>query len=348
MFTHASVDLTSAQAAIAIAHLRSLARSQAPEFKSEQLLRPQNRDALLWLIGPQGPLRGHALTYLVDKDYFVVGKVIDLLVEEVAHAAGRDLYADGKARELAWMLHREGRRALGATDWATLLTAFNSLMRIKQRKGVKATVDDFFNVVDGVRLKSTRRAVEAVLTVVWQARPHAEQFQGRLLDSDVIPALDPLMAALPVTVGTWAARTGRPVRVVHDTQAALTEGRVKVLIRSLARPHPDFARFVAPVRLLAVEQVDSRIDPRVQVADLLAGASRIIATDALTGTADPELCEALRHLIGVESLWSDDQSWHALTGQEAVGGETTPHAQRRHRSASTVGGRPIGVRTLEP
>ena len=131
VFVHASVDFTVAEAVSIVAEVRRLAPSQAPEYKSDQLMSRAGREALAWLLSPNGPLTGRAHAYLVDKDYFV-GKVVDLLVEEVAHAADVDLYADGHARALAWTLHRQGARALGVAEWSLLLGAFNSLMRAKQ------------------------------------------------------------------------------------------------------------------------------------------------------------------------------------------------------------------------
>lgn len=144
VFAHGSVNLDLSSAEAVISELRRRAPSQSVEYKSEQILRPNRRDVLLWLLGPDGPLSGHAHAYLIEKEYFAVGKVIDLLVEEVTHSAGIDLYVNGKAREFASIMYRNGRRALGESAWSELLESFNSLMRAKQRRGIKTTVDDFF------------------------------------------------------------------------------------------------------------------------------------------------------------------------------------------------------------
>lgn len=69
---------------------------------------------------------------------------------------------------------------------------------------------------------------------------------------------------------------------------------------------------------MAIEQVDSKDDPRVQVADLLAGASRQIASNALVGEPDDRIV-LLRPFVDRNSLWADDTSWTALTGYGAVG-----------------------------
>lgn len=318
LFVHASTDLTAVEAQAVMEQARRLAPTQATELKAEHLLgRP---GAVDWLLSASGPLDGRAAAYLVDKQYFVVGKVIDLLVEEVTHAAGVDLYAGGRARQMAWALHRNGPRAFPAADWNGLLAAFNSLMRAKQRKGAKTTVDEFFAQVDRLRLISRRRDVTEVLDVVWTARPRAESFQELLADApDYPPALDPLIPALAQTARAWSRRTGRPVRLVHDQQAVLTPPRVAALIDLLRAPHPDLAKYAPRVRVTAIDQVDSKEDPRVQVADLLAGTARHLATAALLGKAEPPGQDRLRRFTDPDSLWSHDPSWAILTGRPAVG-----------------------------
>jgi hypothetical protein len=93
---------------------------------------------------------------------------------------------------------------------------------------------------------------------------------ARLLDEDraIPPPLEPLVPALAETVLFWSAG-GRPVCVVHDEQSALTRGRVARLGAFLAG-----AVSPAPAPLRSFVQVDSKDDPRVQAADLLAGIAR--------------------------------------------------------------------------
>jgi len=79
---------------------------------------------------------------------------------------------------------------------------------------------------------------------------------ARLIDEDPAypPPLEPLVPALAKTLLFWSGGA-RSVSVVHDEQSALAE-----------------AVSPAPPPLRSLVQVDSRDDPRVQVADLLAGS----------------------------------------------------------------------------
>ena len=80
--------------------------------------------------------------------------------------------------------------------------------------------------------------------------------------------------------------------MVHDEQSALTWYRVDRLRTFLAE-------YAQPSPLLGFTQVDSKADPPVQVADLLAGVVR-----HLTTRPAPELTELLApYLDGQPTGW---------------------------------------------
>lgn len=107
--------------------------------------------------------------------------------------------------------------------------------------------------------------------------------------------LDPLVPALAAAVGFWGG-DGRSVSVVHDVQATLTPDRLRHL-NVLVGPRAS--------ERLSVRFVDSVDDPRVQIADFVAGAARRIASEALAGRADAGLTGLLRPYIDRTSVWSD-------------------------------------------
>jgi hypothetical protein len=265
VFAHAAVRLTVAEAAGCVTELRERIRSPALEYKANHLLRGKNRAALVWLLGPSGPLPGNASVLLADKALFVAAKVVDLLVDEVPYPECLTRRPD--ARALA--LHREGARTHGAAGWTEFLRSFTDLLRTSPRhEGTSAA--EFF-------ARAGRFA---------RARPHIEELRAQLLaNPKLVPPLDPLMPALVDTVAHW-----QPTTIVHDEQQSLTPERLDLLLG----PGRDL-RFV-----------DSRADPRVQVADFLAGVARRIAEDHLHGHADAELTGLLRPYVLPASVWAED------------------------------------------
>src|SRR4051794_2612573 len=260
VITHASVDLTVPAAADLTAVLRSRLNRRI-EYKSNQLLRAEQRPALEWLLAS---LRGHAHVHVIDKTAYVAARVLELFTEEPSYGAGTSLGSDYS--EVVQVLRpRTG-----------FLTAFADLTRTKRvRLMDHAAVDRFF---------ATMPADVPALRAVTRAR--VEEVMQRLIDEDpeIPPPLEPLVPALAETVLFWSAGH-RSVTVVHDEQSALTPGRVARLGAFLAEQ----AGQAEPPPLHSFTQVDSKHDPRVQVADFLAGIARRRTPD-LEQLLEPYTC----------------------------------------------------------
>ncbi|MFI2295012.1 DUF3800 domain-containing protein [Isoptericola sp. NPDC019571] len=256
VIAHAGVDLTREEAAAVLGTLRSrFNHRRTREHKAHLLLRPGQPEALEWFLAE---LAGRSTVHVVDKRDHVAGRVLDLLTGEPSYLDGSRLGRD------------HGRAVAVLRGRGDVLAAFVAMTHLKHRRRPDpAAVGRFLALVPGVVADGvpelaglTLRDVVAVL--------------DRLLDGDpaVPPPLEPLVPALAETVLRWSDGY-RSVVVVHDEQSALTRQRTAVLAASLAA-----AASPAPPPLLGVRQVDSRHDPRVQVADLLAGWARSSAEPA--------------------------------------------------------------------
>lgn len=117
--------------------------------------------------------------------------------------------------------------------------------------------------------------------------------------------LDPLFPAIRHAVEYWADG-GQRVSIVHDLQSTLSPERVTQLV--------DWAGG----RLTGVTLVDSSVDPRVQMADMLAGTARKIALDALNDRGDAQLIASLRGYVDEHSIWGDQRSWSWLRPVSSV------------------------------
>ena len=296
VFAHASVRLRGESAANCIQELRRRIRSPATEYKSNHLLREKHRAALEWLLGPSGPIHGNAHVFLVDKTFLVVGKVIDLLAGEVGHGDGQD-----RRKAMAVTLYREGERTFGREPWEVFLRSFNDLMRARNRRGAGISVDSFFRMVDNLRHAAAGGRLDEIMGLLGRARPHADAFRARLAgDRNMIPALDPLIPAIVRAVVHWG-QGGMPVSIVHDEHTTLTAERIAQL-----------EELFTSGQLAGMRLVDSRADPRVQVADFLAGVARKIASDELNDRGDATLTALLRPYVDGSSIWGDSRSWSLL------------------------------------
>ncbi|BCB77508.1 hypothetical protein GCM10022251_69480 [Phytohabitans flavus] len=115
--------------------------------------------------------------------------------------------------------------------------------------------------------------------------------------------VDPLVPAIVAAVRHWGGPSRERVTVVHDRTNTLSPALV-------ARIEARLGGQLAGLRL-----ADSTLDPRVQAADLIAGAARKLATDELHGRADERMTALLRPYLEPTSVWGDEASWSRLTGQ---------------------------------
>jgi hypothetical protein len=284
VFAHASVDVPMESAAAAVQEIRDRIRSPAEEYKANHLLREKHRAVLEWLLAPSGPLHGHAYVHLTEKTYFMVERVLDLLLGDPGGALP---------------LCRAGADAFGAERWKQFLAATNALLRVRgDTDGIPdGPVDAFFHAVEALarqtpELKDPDTA--DVLKLLGGARSRAADHRARLLAAPaLIPVLNPLLPAIVRTAAYWSA-DGRTVMLVHDRQNMLTEERIEWL-KGTAR--------IGGLRLVV-----ARDDTRVQLADFLAGIARSIASHELNGRGDATLTALLRPYVDTGSVWGDERS----------------------------------------
>jgi hypothetical protein len=288
VFAHASVRLPVESAAASVQEIRDRIRSPAEEYKANHLLREKHRAVLEWLLAPAGPIHGRARVQLTEKAFFVVDRVVGLLLGDPGAAVA---------------LFRAGRPAFGDAQWREFLRAANRLLRARNDGAPEEPVEDFFGLAE--RLLRAHAGTEAadVLARLVAARPRADAYRGGLLERPaLIPVLNPLLPAIVRTAADWSG-DGRSVRLVHDRQNMLTPERI-AWIEETAR--------AAGVGLGGLRLVAARDDPRVQLADFLAGIARKIASDELNGRGDAELTALLRPYTGDAALWGDARSRAAI------------------------------------
>lgn len=303
VIAYASSRLSSSAAAAVLREFGGRAGRLTREVKASHVLRA-DRPTVANLLGPAGPLWGNAFVHLTDKAYFVVVRVLDVILGQSVEADSAGLVTDRRLAQAALTLAREGPDAFGRDRWQAFLGTANALLRDWKPRHVREPVDAFVDVVEKLADLDGTGRLGAVLDELRRSRPAAYAARLRLLDNHVLqPAVEPLIPALARTVLHWS-RGAADVAIVHDEQSAMTERRVRRLERQL----------LPPGRRLRFRQVDSRADPRVQVADVLAGVARRLAEQELHGRGDEELTGLLQAYVDPASCWSDERSWSRLGG----------------------------------
>lgn len=307
VLAHSSLHLDLDEAAELVAHLRAKTRAQSPELKAAEVLR--NCQAIEELFGEQGKLVGHVQVYLVEKAAMAAGKMVDLLIEERAHAQGQDIYKDGTNKRMVRALYEHGPEDLGEEQWKSLVAAFASLMREKQRKGEKETVDGFFEKLEQARSAATTPKLKLVLNLLADTRVQAEEFQEDVAEGRLTKSLDPLQASLMQLAYTWNQKLRRPIRIMHDAQNGLTDKVMNAVLMAAIKKMPaDYNLADNRFDLREIKHIDSKSDPRIQLADIAAGFVRQVAENALVGKADPGSLAQAQRVVHFNSIWSHEKS----------------------------------------
>lgn len=214
------------------------------------------------------------------------------------------MYEANGARAGATLLFYLAPNAYG-DDWNVTLEQFQRLLRSKTRSEAQERISVLSARVWALLARRDEPLANIVGTL-FAGIEHLASLTDLQLGNGLPEKLrtgDPLLAALGATVRTWAERSGRPVLIIHDEAKELTPARAAQFRHYLARPE-----LVAPSRLGTGVQlhdlrlVNSQDDPRIQVADLLAGIGRAVGETVANDTPHP-LLEAFTPLISELSIW---------------------------------------------
>jgi hypothetical protein len=298
VFAHASVRMEPGDARKLVESLlQQIGAHGSGEYKAAELLRSRHRPVLKWLLSPSSPIPGHAYVHLTDTRFFVLARVLDVLLGRDAVSGTSCPGENARTREMAITLYRSGEQNYGTHRWREFLTLAANIFRTNNRWLPKTPVPLFYAAVDALVQTQATADVQEVMTLLPSTRPIAEATRAsHLQNPKLTPLLEPLIPALTRAVHFWGSRA-EVVSVVHDEQSALTPERIADIARTFTASRP--GRQLADVRL-----VDSRGDARVQLADFVAGIARRLASDKLNDRQDTELIALLGPLISPESVWA--------------------------------------------
>ena len=179
VFAHAGVHVDERSAGLALAEIRASLQARSDgEYKSAELMRARHRPLLLSFLGPSGPIAGRATVIVIDTRFFVLARLLDVLLG-VGPAAPTELPGrDPGTHQMADRLYRSGAETYGAADWQEFLQLAGNLLRTNSRWLPARPVENFYATLD--RLLATDRSGEVaeVLDRLRSSRPIAEQVRS--------------------------------------------------------------------------------------------------------------------------------------------------------------------------
>ena len=144
--------------------LRQIGARGSGEYKAAELLRPRRRPVLLWLLGPSSPIRGNATVHLTDTRFFVLARVVDVLLGADPVQATACPGRNARTRRMAITLYRSGEPIYGAHRWQEFLALAANLFRTNNRWLPKTPVPLFYAAVEEMARTSTAADVQQIMT----------------------------------------------------------------------------------------------------------------------------------------------------------------------------------------
>jgi hypothetical protein len=285
-------------------------RLQAEELKYRSLAKRPSNHARLMAIQRELIENYKCVTYICDKRFLLALMFVDYAVEPHYYERGYDLYADGQNYSLASLIYTVGPAVLGK--------AYNNLMSCFQRAIKDKTPQSLDDLIKASRSKGWERIPEAFGPLAQFASPEclaAIATPGVTTDAALI-VLQSLISRMEVMAdGTYC--------VEHDQSKNLLTYHelLKKFINhneSVTFKQSEIASFTFPLKLQSVTQVDSKLSPAVQLADVMIGAA-IEAANTIQGIRRGEL-----DAIEVLSLYPENQLIHLLPS-------TDFEAQKKYR-----------------
>jgi len=274
-------------------------RLQAAEIKYRVLSRrPAYHPRLLGLL--RDLLSGYkSVTYVCDKRFLLILMFLDHAVEPYYFKRKFDFYADGQNYAMGSLLAITGSTLLGKMEFAALLAAF-------QRAAREKSPDALGDLVAAARQTKWREFPEALGPLAQYAAPEC-------LSEIASPGVttDAALVVLQSLISRMEVMSDKPYRIEHD-QSKNLETYHDLLQQFIDHDEEiefrqsDIASFKFPLKLTEVTQVDSKLSPAVQLADVMIGAA-LEAANTMTGLRagglDPD---------ALMSLYADDQFIHLI------------------------------------
>ncbi len=272
---------------------------KASELKYRALSRREANHPRLLALLRELHAQYKCLTYLCDKRYLLSLFFVDYAVEPYYFERGFDLYADGQNYGMASLLHTVGPTLLGESGYDELLAAFQ--IAVKNKTPL-----------------SKIRLISAARNVAWEKLPEVLGPMAKFACPDCWAAIsnpgvttDAAMVVLQSLISRMEVMADGPYRVEHDQSKNLLT--YHPLIQKFIDHDEDIvfqpteiATWKFPLKLSEVVQVDSKMSPAVQLADVMIGAALEMASNMTGGDAgglNPN---------DVLELYGEDQLAHML------------------------------------
>lgn len=323
IFTIASTDI-SADLAKDILQT-SFPNYRGAEFKFTNIWRSNsNRSGLIRFAERLRGIERHTFTWMIDKKFGALTKVIDFLIEPIITNAGYDFYADGFSAKYANYIYF-GLTNIGHPGlYEAILSAYQEFSRNPSRKTLARLATRL-----GLMANSVDEPLRVFLEQMHSGAVHFEKFHNL----DTFVGSDELqLTSMLAVIAHWRQIYFEDFIVLHDASSNFFRQRelwtriTNARVPEQLHPTSGGTHMQFPLRVSSTIAVDSKDHYQVQFCDVLAGLAAKYFNRNVMG-ADRELLDALIDAglgalsfngIRPDTQFPDHFPPRTLTGPDAV------------------------------
>ena len=219
---------------------------------------------------------------IYHKRFMIMAKIVDILVEQLAHEEGFDLYERGANIALSNMLFM----VLPVFVPPALVDEFYSKFVGMIRNKNPESVMEFYRSIDVLATNCRNGKLNDILALL----KATERVAYDVITFDGMPSLDPAIPAFVDLAALWGGELNQEFEIIHDNSKPLIQAEdiLRLLIRKDIEPMVvgyDRRMRTFPLSANALTFVDSLTVPQVQIADIFAGS----CADWARGKLNPSL-----------------------------------------------------------
>lgn len=259
--------------------------------------------------------------YVVHKRYMIVGKIVDLLIEPLAHRDGLNLYEQGCNIAMTNLYYTCLPTVCGEDEFNDFLGKFVEMIRRKDECSITAFYQSCQRMYRSAKLPEFKKDLVVIHKSI--------EIIDEILQASDASQLDPSVTSFVEHCATWGSSLGRDFDVIYDESKPIRQKQT-LLSLLMAKDEPevqvgyDYRKMVLPLKATGIKFGDSKEVKQLQVADVVAGATAYWARGFTGGIADKDFCEKLESL-GIRSLvtgclWPSADVTPKELGTEEVGG----------------------------
>lgn len=227
---------------------------------------------------------------LVNKDFFITGKIVDLLVETMLHARGVDLYINGQNIALANMLHYCMPQFCGQENVTKMQQAFVLMIRDQ----TETQITNFYDTLEHMKLCCSNTEFHKNLNLLLDTK---EEIADILTGIDK-SALDPSIPAFFSQCILWGDVYTKGFHIIHDDSKPIERQRESLklfmdLRKKTIEAGYDRRKFKLPIKGLSFNFASSHEHAQIQVADIISSATSYWAGCKAKGQVNDELYEII-------------------------------------------------------